>query len=89
MNTLKGVNKQIVEINYTRDDYVQKAILIINPDKNHLGQNIIKKKANSYIDSLNFPITSKSKKPRLANFLKTMSYVLLGAAIMAVILYII
>ncbi|WMJ22258.1 hypothetical protein RBG61_09685 [Paludicola sp. MB14-C6] len=86
MNTVKGVNKQIVEINYTRDDYVQKAILIINPDKNHLGEKILNQKAHSYMDKLQ-PPKPKKKHAIGIPFLKASLYFLLGACIMLLITY--
>ena len=37
---LKGVNKSVVEINNTDNEYIEKAILFIKPDKqgSHRGQ---------------------------------------------------
>jgi hypothetical protein len=46
---IKGVNKQIVEINYTKDDYVEKAILIINPEKSGLPKALLNEKARSFM----------------------------------------
>ena len=57
---IRGVNKQIVEINYTNDDYIEKAILIINPEKSGLPQETINQKADDYMQNL-FP----EKKKRL------------------------
>lgn len=49
---LKGVNKQIVEINYTKDDYIEKAILIINPDKSKLSKELINARADAYMKKI-------------------------------------
>lgn len=49
---IKGVNKQIVEINYTKDDYVEKAILIINPKKSGLPKALLSEKARSYMNGV-------------------------------------
>lgn len=49
---IKGVNKQIVEINYTQNDYIEKAILIINPEKSKLSKDLIKQKADAYMKTL-------------------------------------
>ncbi len=54
---IKGVNKQIVEINYTKNDYIEKAILIINPNKSSIPKAIISQKAEDYMQ------TVMSKKP--------------------------
>lgn len=87
MNTLKGVNKQIVEINYTKNDYVEKAILIINPEKKYLGESIIKNKAQGYLDTLQLPV-EKRRKANFLQILKASMLVLLGACIMALIVLI-
>ncbi len=88
MNNLKGVNKQIIEINYTKDDYVQKAILIINPEKSSLNKNIINKKAFDYMDSLKIPKPAKKQNKHLF-LIQTILSVLLGAGIMAFIIYLV
>lgn len=49
---IKGVNKQIVEINYTKNDYIEKAILIINPNKSCLPKAIITQKADDYMKTI-------------------------------------
>lgn len=46
---IKGVNKQIVEINCTKDDYIQKAILFVNPQKSSVSRDIINIKAQNYL----------------------------------------
>lgn len=51
-NTVKGVNKQIVEINCTNDDYVEKAILILNPAKSNLPGEMLQQKADAYLQTL-------------------------------------
>lgn len=48
---IKGVNKQIIEINSTRNEYIEKAILFINPQKAQIPQRIINQKAQSYLTS--------------------------------------
>lgn len=88
MNTLKGVNKQIVEINYTKDDYVQKAILIINPEKSNLKKNIINKKAFDYMESLKLPKKEK-RKPKYLFLVQGIIQVLFGAGITALIIHLI
>lgn len=49
---IKGVNKQIVEINYTKDEFIEKAILIINPQKSRMPQALITQKADRYMQGL-------------------------------------
>lgn len=49
---IKGVNKQIVEINCTRDEYIEKAILFINPQKGRLPKNIMDERAQDFLKTL-------------------------------------
>lgn len=49
---IKGVNKQIIEINDTRDDYIERAILIINPAKSPLSAQAAAQKASQYLQSV-------------------------------------
>lgn len=59
---IKGVNKQIVEINYTKNDYIEKAILIIKPEKSKLPKAFLTQKADSYMQSL-LPKSTKYQVP--------------------------
>lgn len=89
VNSLKGVSKQIIEINYTRDDYVQKAILIINPEKNHLAKNVITQNAQNYLDSINIPpgkVESNVEKRWFVGFFQAVSYIGIGAAAAVIII---
>lgn len=49
---VKGINKQIVEINYTKNDYIEKAILIINPEKASSPKALISKNAEDYMKTI-------------------------------------
>ncbi|MCI8406139.1 MAG: hypothetical protein HFE43_03900 [Oscillospiraceae bacterium] len=62
---IKGVSKQIVEINYTQDDYVEKAILIINPQKSKLSRELLTQKAGDYMETLLPDVQPHRKRFRL------------------------
>ena len=49
---LKGVNKTVVEINNPENDYIEKAILFINPDKQASKEILINHNAKKYLNSL-------------------------------------
>lgn len=51
---MKGVNKQIVEINRTDSDFFEKAVLYIKPDKINLPKQEISHEAEEYLNSLGF-----------------------------------
>lgn len=42
---LKGINKQIIEIKCTENEYFDKIILFVNANKNHLHPDILRKNA--------------------------------------------
>lgn len=49
---IKGINKQIVEINQTNNDYIEKAILIINPNFANCPKSDIDRNAKMYLQNL-------------------------------------
>lgn len=51
---IKGVNKHIVEINNPNNDYFEKAILYVRPDKLAIPPKELSGEARSYLDSLGF-----------------------------------
>lgn len=75
---LKGVNKQIVEINYTRNDYIEKAILIVNPQKSKQGDYLLRKKAFDYMETLGVKKSAK-RKARLQSVVRSCCLLLSGA----------
>lgn len=42
---LKGINKQIIEIKCTENEFFDKIILFVNANKNHLHPDILRKNA--------------------------------------------
>ena len=42
---LKGINKQIIEIKCTENEWFDKILLIVNANKNHLHPDILRKNA--------------------------------------------
>lgn len=64
---IKGVNKQIVEINYTRDDYIERAILFINPEKSKLPKPLLDRKAEDYMKTLLPEKKQSRRRPRRLN----------------------
>ncbi|MBZ4670608.1 MAG: hypothetical protein JG769_912 [Oscillospiraceae bacterium] len=51
---IKGVNKRIVEINNTQNEYFEKAILYIKPEKSSMPQRELSEEAINYLNSLGF-----------------------------------
>ena len=74
---IKGVSKKVIEINYTNSDYIEKAILIINPKKSQESDRLINQKALEYISSLEI----KTEKPKPKNILFSILLTTLGVLI--------
>ncbi len=60
---IKGVNKRIVEISGTQNEYFEKAILYIRPERNTVTDTRIELEAHAYLGSLmpEHDETTKSK----------------------------
>ena len=83
---VKGVSKQIVEINYTENDFVEKAILILNPSKSGLSSDLLSRKAGDYLHSiLPLPERGKQRKWRWIAAVCGGAGLLAGAGVTAVI----
>lgn len=79
---LKGVNRRIIEINNTENEFFEKAIVFVNPRYNNSDDAVLKKEADGYISSLykngdGFLRNEAAKKRR------KIVAVLLGAALVA------
>lgn len=59
---IKGINKRIIEINDTNNSYIEKAILIINPDTSENEQTKITNEVSEYFTKLMSEELSPPKK---------------------------
>jgi hypothetical protein len=86
---VRGVNKQIVEIINTGNEYFEKAILIVNPEKFKAERDELQEQADLFVNSY---IRGKAPRPRRArtravsNFLKVGGGALGGALVSALLL---
>jgi len=84
---IKGVNRQIVEVNQTECDYFERIIFIVRPEYKSASASVLKNEADKLsqdaIDS--FDALPKPKKSRLLTVIKLISAAGVGAAAMAVI----
>ncbi len=56
---IKGVNKQVVEISETGNEFFEKAIFFVRPEYSGLGEGKLKEKAQSAIDRTATPPKGK------------------------------
>jgi|LSQX01.1.fsa_nt_gb hypothetical protein len=58
---IKGVNKQVVEITETGNEYFEKAIFFVRPEYSGLSESRLREKAHSAIDKTVSPPKGKYK----------------------------
>lgn len=85
---IKGVNKQVVEINETGNEYFEKAIFFVRPEYSGLGEGKLREKAQNAIDKTARAPNGKYKraKNKLAPALKLIAAAAGGGTVTAVIL---
>ena len=84
---IKGVNRQIVEVNQTESDYFERIIFIVRPEYKSACSSVLKSEAGKLskdaIESIE--ALPKAKKSRFLPLIKLVSAAGIGAAAMAVI----
>lgn len=79
---MRGVNKLVLEINSTEDEYFEKAILFVRPDKADCAQSELSKGARRLLDC----VEAGQKRRRLAPLIAVLASVALMAAATAAII---
>ncbi len=84
---IKGVNRQIVEVNQTECDYFERIIFIVRPEYKSACSSVLKSEADKLSkDAINsMEALPKAKKSRVLPIIKLLSAAGIGAAAMAVI----
>ena len=80
---LKGVNKQVLEINETQNGFFEKAIFFVKPEYSGMGEGRLKESARKEIESAGKPPVRsyKYKNERMKNTVKLVGIFLLGVVI--------
>ncbi|HIZ55743.1 MAG TPA: hypothetical protein H9671_06005 [Firmicutes bacterium] len=83
----RGVNKRIIEMCNTQDEYFEKVILFVSPSKSALNGEEIMKQADAYVRRLGSAgeiqeRKQQKKRSRIRSVLQIGSAVLAGAGIM-------
>lgn len=76
---LKGVNKQIIEVTDTGNQYIKKAILFVDPLKYEVDQEFLMHQAKKYIEQA-APKPSLKQKGRVKKIIWSVAKVGIGAA---------
>ena len=69
---IKGVNKQVLEINETQNGFFEKAIFFVKPEYSGMGEGRLKESAKKEIENAGKPPVRgyKDRKDRIKNMIK-------------------
>ena len=69
---IKGVNKQVLEINETQNGFFEKAIFFVKPEYSGMGEGRLKESAKREIENAGRPPvrSNKDRKYRIENMIK-------------------
>ena len=69
---IKGVNKQVLEINETQNGFFEKAIFFVKPEYSGMGEGRLKESAKKEIENAGKPPVRgyKERKDRIKNMIK-------------------
>ena len=91
---IRGVNKKIIEVKNTGNDYFERAILFVRDQKKEISEEMLSKKADAYIISLSsfargnnsLPQKNNPREDVVIGTLKLITSALIGAFVTAVLL---
>ncbi|NMP36807.1 MAG: hypothetical protein GX051_01585 [Clostridiales bacterium] len=80
---IKGVNKQVVDVNDTGSEYFERAIFFVKPEYSGVSEGKLREKAQLIIDGAGAPVKSKARKQRtkVSPYIKTGILVAAGIAV--------
>lgn len=80
---LKGVNKQVLEINETQNGFFEKAIFFVKPEYSGMGEGRLRESARKEIENAGKPPVRsyRYKKDKIKNVVKITTVFLLGVII--------
>jgi len=88
MEMLKGINRRIIEINRTNNEYFEKAILFVRSEKLNSAVQVLSKEAEAYLKNLPIPQKNYSylKKRAIAIILGAFGIIILAFCIVLFVL---
>ena len=86
---IKGVNRQVVEITQTKCEYFEKVLFFIKPEYAATSEGTLRERASLIADSAGIPPASKLKRQKIYSALKLSGAALAGAAVSALVSFLI
>jgi len=82
---IKGVNRQVVEINGTDNEYFERALFFVKPECSSVSEGKLRERANLIVSQTGAPPTSKITRSRVKKALSLLLAAAAGAAASGVI----
>lgn len=83
---IKGVNRQVVEVNETQCEYFEKIMFFVKPEYASVSEGKIRERAGMIADSSSMPPPTKLKRNKYFEVIKLVFSALCGAAAAIIIL---
>lgn len=83
---IKGVNRQVVEVNEPQSEYFEKIMFFVKPEYISVSENKIRESAGRIAGTASAPPTTKNSKRRFFEAAKLVAAVLCGAMITLVVM---
>ncbi len=83
---IKGVNRQVVEVNETQCEYFEKIMFFIKPEYATVSEGKIRERAGMIAEASTLPPPTKLRRNRYSEVIRLVFSALCGAAIAVVIL---
>ena len=83
---IKGINRQIIEVNDTGNPYYEKAFLVVKPEYKETQEEIFLKHAKKMLSQFSAPSVISKKRSIAGKIAKITAPALLGSAITALVL---
>ncbi len=78
---IKGINRQIIEINDTGNHYYEKALLIVKPEFASAHQQLLEREAMKLLKSMDAPSYYKRKRNTALRIIFAAAFALIGGAL--------
>ncbi len=82
---IKGINRQVIEINETDGEYFEKVMFFVKPECVNISEGRLRERANAIAESGGRPPATKVHRSRFVKALWLLSSAAIGAAVTAAV----
>jgi len=84
---IKGINRQVIEINETGGEYFEKVMFFVKPECANISEGRLRERANAIAESGGKPPATKVYRSRLVRVLWLSASAAIGAAVTAAVTF--